>query len=112
MPGSDTFGDLVTIMDRLRGPDGCPWDREQTYATLRRYVLEECYEVADAIDRLDPEELREELGDLMFQIVFLSRLAQEDGHFTAHDVVRGIAAKMASPVPHIAIWIVSHIWAT
>jgi MazG family protein len=101
MAESESFGDLVSIMDRQRGPEGCPWDREQTYATLRRYVLEECYEVADAIDRLDPDELREELGDLLFQIVFLSRLAHEDGHFTAHDVVRGIAAKMVRRHPHV-----------
>jgi len=101
MPESETFGDLVDIMDRLRGPDGCPWDREQTYATLRRYLLEECYEVADAIDRSDLVELREELGDLLFQVVFLSRLAKEDGHFTAQDVVRGIAAKMVRRHPHV-----------
>ena len=88
-------------MDRLRDPDGCPWDREQTYATLRGYLLEECYEVVDALDRGDRAGLREELGDLLFQIVFLSRLAKEEGAFTAEDVVAGIAAKMIRRHPHV-----------
>ena len=101
MPESETFGDLVTIMDRLRGPDGCPWDREQTYATLRRYLLEECYEVADAIDGLDPDKLREELGDLLFQIVFHTTLASEAGQFTLADVARGVHDKLHSRHPHV-----------
>jgi uncharacterized protein YabN with tetrapyrrole methylase and pyrophosphatase domain len=88
------FEGLVRIMDRLREPDGCPWDREQDYRTLRGFLLEECYEVADALDREAPAELREELGDLLFQIVFLSRLAKEQGHFTVEDVIEGITAKM------------------
>ena len=75
----ERFENLVEIMDRLRGPDGCPWDREQTFATLRGYLIEECYEVADALDREDSAGLCEELGDLMFQIVFLARLAKEQG---------------------------------
>lgn len=101
MKGSDRFANLVEIMDRLRGEDGCPWDREQTYASLRGYVIEECYEVVDAIDRGDADALREELGDLLFQIVFLSRLAKEDGRFRAEDVVRGIAEKMIRRHPHV-----------
>jgi MazG family protein len=101
MSESVDFEGLVAIMDRLRGPDGCPWDREQTWKSLRRFLLEECYEVADALDRSDPGDLREELGDLLFQIVFLSRLAQEEGHFTAADVVRGIAEKMVRRHPHV-----------
>jgi MazG family protein len=88
-------------MDRLRSPDGCPWDREQDYGTLRSYLLEECYEVVDAIDENDLDALREELGDLLFQIVFLSRLAKEEGRFTASDVVRGIAEKMIRRHPHV-----------
>jgi len=96
-----TFEDLVAIMDRLRDPDGCPWDREQSYATLRGYLIEECYEVVDALDRGDPSALCEELGDLLFQIVFLSRLGKEDGAFTAADVVEGIAAKMVRRHPHV-----------
>jgi MazG family protein len=101
MTESADFKGLVAIMDRLRGPDGCPWDREQTWKSLRRFLLEECYEVADALDRSDPGDLREELGDLLFQIVFLSRLAKEEGHFTAGDVVRGIAEKMVRRHPHV-----------
>jgi MazG family protein len=97
----ESFETLVKIMDRLRDPDGCPWDREQDYETLRSYLIEECYEVADALDRGNPADLREELGDLLFQIVFLSRLAKEDGDFEAGDVVRGIAEKMIRRHPHV-----------
>jgi MazG family protein len=96
-----SFEGLVAIMDRLRDPGGCPWDREQTYATLRGYLIEECYEVVDALDRVDLPALCEELGDLLFQIVFLSRLAQETGTFSAGDVVEGIAAKMIRRHPHV-----------
>jgi MazG family protein len=92
---------LVEIMDRLRGPDGCPWDREQDYESLRGYLLEECYEVAQALDRGDREGLREELGDLLFQIVFLSRLASEEGRFDVRDVIRGIADKLIRRHPHV-----------
>jgi len=92
---------LVAIMDRLRDPDGCPWDREQTYESLRRYLLEECYEVVEALDRGDPGHLEEELGDLLFQIVFLSRLGKEDGKFTLDDVIRGIAEKLIRRHPHV-----------
>ncbi len=99
-PG-DTFEQLVALMDRLRDPGGCPWDREQTYATLRNYLLEECYEVVDALDREDRNDLREELGDLLFQIVFLSRLGKEEGRFTASDVIRGISEKMIRRHPHV-----------
>jgi tetrapyrrole methylase family protein / MazG family protein len=96
-----SFDDLVAIMDRLREPGGCPWDREQTYATLRGYLIEECYEVVDALDRADLSGLREELGDLLFQIVFLARLGAEDRAFSAGDVVEGIAAKMVRRHPHV-----------
>ena len=102
MPVRDgAFADLLNIMDRLRDPGGCPWDREQTYATLRNYLLEECYEVVEALDGGDREGLREELGDLLFQIVFLSRLAKEEGAFTAEDVATGIAEKMVRRHPHV-----------
>jgi MazG family protein len=97
----DRFEDLVALMDRLRAPDGCPWDREQTYATLRGYLLEECYEVVEAIDRDERGALKEELGDLLFQVVFLARLAQEEGAFDAAGVVRGIAEKMIRRHPHV-----------
>ncbi|HKQ60137.1 MAG TPA: nucleoside triphosphate pyrophosphohydrolase [Candidatus Polarisedimenticolaceae bacterium] len=96
-----SFADLVALMDRLRGPDGCPWDREQTYATLRGYALEECYEVVEALDRGDPAALCEELGDLLFQIVFLARLAQEQDRFTIHDVIDSITTKMVRRHPHV-----------
>jgi len=101
MAFSRTFDDLVAIMNRLREPGGCPWDREQTYATLRGFLIEECYEVVDALDRADLPALGEELGDLLFQIVFLARLASEDGAFAAADVVEGIAAKMVRRHPHV-----------
>jgi ATP diphosphatase len=97
----DRLEALVAILARLRGPQGCPWDHEQDYASLRRYLLEECYEVAEAIDRREPGALREELGDLLFQIVFLSRLAEEDGHFTIADVIRGIGEKLVRRHPHV-----------
>ena len=96
-----SFEDLVAIMDRLRDPGGCPWDREQTYATLRGYLIEECYEVVDALDRADLPGLHEELGDLLFQIVFLARLGKEDRAFDANDVIEGIAAKMVRRHPHV-----------
>jgi MazG family protein len=96
-----TFDALVEIMDRLRDPGGCPWDREQTYASLRGFLLEEAYEVAEAIDDGDPEHLREELGDLLFQVVFLSKLAKEEGRFDAADVIEGIATKMIRRHPHV-----------
>jgi MazG family protein len=101
MASARTFDDLVAIMDRLRGPDGCPWDREQTYATLRGFLIEECYEVVDALDRQELPALCEELGDLLFQIVFLARLGKEDRAFSAADVVEGIAAKMVRRHPHV-----------
>ena len=96
-----SFEDLVAIMQRLRDPGGCPWDREQTYRTLRGFLIEECYEVVDALDRSDLPGLCEELGDLLFQVVFLSKLASEDGAFGAADVVEGIAAKMIRRHPHV-----------
>jgi MazG family protein len=97
----ERFDKLAEIMDRLREPQGCPWDREQSYETLRSYLLEECYEVADAIDRQDHAALCEELGDLLFQIVFLSRIAKEENRFTVSDVIRGIAEKMIRRHPHV-----------
>lgn len=96
-----SFEKLVEIMDRLRGEGGCPWDREQTYETLRGYLLEECYEVAEAIDGGDRRALAEELGDLLFQIVFLSRLGKEERAFTVSDVIEGITTKMIRRHPHV-----------
>jgi len=92
---------LLALMDRLRDPGGCPWDREQTMSDLKVYLLEEAYEVVDAIDSKAPEALREELGDLIFQIVFLSRIAKEKGEFTVDDVLRDITDKMVRRHPHV-----------
>jgi MazG family protein len=92
---------LRDIMARLRGESGCPWDREQTLATLRTFLIEEAYEVIDAIDRGDPGGLREELGDLLFQIVFQSRIAEERGDFDLESVMRGIGDKIVSRHPHV-----------
>ena len=92
---------LREIMDRLRGPDGCPWDREQTLATLRTYVIEEAYEVLEAIQGGSPEALHEELGDLLFQIVFQARIAQERGEFDIESIMRGIGDKIVRRHPHV-----------
>lgn len=93
---------LLTIMARLRDPaDGCDWDRGQTFATIAPYTIEEAYEVADAIARSDMAELREELGDLLFQVVFHARMAEESGYFTFDDVAKAISTKMETRHPHI-----------
>ena len=92
---------LREIMARLRGASGCPWDREQTLATLRTFLIEEAYEVIDAIDRGEPAGLREELGDLLFQIVFQSRIAEERGWFDLDAVMRGIGDKIVRRHPHV-----------
>jgi ATP diphosphatase len=93
---------LVEIMERLRDPrDGCPWDREQTFETIVPYTIEEAYEVADAIERSDMEELRGELGDLLFQVVFYAQMARERGEFDFYDVVAAINEKMIRRHPHV-----------
>ncbi len=92
---------LVTIMATLRGPDGCPWDREQTIDSLKPFVLEETYEVLDAIDRHDHDGLREELGDFVFEAVFLAQLEAEAGRFTLADSVRSVADKLIRRHPHV-----------
>jgi tetrapyrrole methylase family protein/MazG family protein/ATP diphosphatase len=96
-----TFPRLVELMQRLLAPDGCPWDREQSPRTLRRYVLEEACEVIDAIDTGDTGHLREELGDLLLQVVFLSELGRRDAGFGPDDVVSGIVSKLVSRHPHV-----------
>jgi tetrapyrrole methylase family protein/MazG family protein/ATP diphosphatase len=88
-------------MQRLLAPDGCPWDREQTLETLRTFVIEEAHEVVDAIDRGSPEALREELGDLLLQIVFQSEIGRAKGWFGPDDVVHGIVTKMVRRHPHV-----------
>ncbi len=96
-----TLDDLVDIMAKLRGNPGCPWDKSQTQETLKPFLIEEAYEVIDAIDRNNTEDLIEELGDLLLQIVFHSRLAQERNDFDMGDVIEGICDKMIRRHPHI-----------
>jgi len=99
---SGGIDDLLAIMARLRDPaTGCPWDREQTFATIAPYTIEEAYEVADAIDRGDLADLRDELGDLLLQVVFHARMAQEQGAFDFADVVAAISDKMLRRHPHV-----------
>jgi tetrapyrrole methylase family protein/MazG family protein/ATP diphosphatase len=92
---------LVAVMRRLLAPDGCPWDREQTFESVRRYVLEEACEVIDAIENADQKALREELGDLLLQVVFLSELGRREGTFAIDDVVAGIVEKLVTRHPHV-----------
>src|SRR5579864_7893144 len=100
MPG-ESFVQLVELMRRLRAPGGCPWDRDQTFQTIKPYMLEEAYEVAEAIDNSDFPGLREELGDLLLQVVFFSQMAAEAGHFTVEDVVQAISDKLIRRHPHV-----------
>ncbi|MET0833027.1 MAG: MazG nucleotide pyrophosphohydrolase domain-containing protein, partial [Actinomycetota bacterium] len=93
--------DLVATETRLRGPDGCPWDREQTHASLARHLVEEAYEVLDAIEEGDPEHLREELGDLLLQVVFHAQLAEDAGDFDVDGVARAITEKLIRRHPHV-----------
>lgn len=96
------MAELLALMARLRNPEnGCPWDRQQTYATLVPYTIEEAYEVADAIAREDWVELRDELGDLLFQVVFYAQIAHEQGAFNFQDVTSGIVEKMTRRHPHV-----------
>ncbi len=102
MTPSREISTLLAIMARLRAPDGgCPWDLEQTFSTIAPYTIEEAYEVADAIARGDLSDLRDELGDLLLQVVFHARMAQEQGAFDFGDVVLAITAKMIRRHPHV-----------
>jgi tetrapyrrole methylase family protein/MazG family protein len=95
------FDELVDVMARLRRKDGCPWDREQSHESLKPYIIEETYEVLDAIDRKDDDELREELGDLLLQIVFHAQIAAEQSRFTMDDVAAAIIEKLKRRHPHV-----------
>ena len=97
----NNFDRLIEIMARLRGPGGCPWDAEQTHQSLKRYLLEECYEVIEAIDNNDPEHLKEELGDLILQPIFHSAIAIEKNEFDINDVIAGICEKLVRRHPHV-----------
>jgi nucleoside triphosphate diphosphatase len=102
LEAAEAFRELARIMARLRDPEaGCPWDLEQDFATIAPYTIEEAYEVADAIERGDMGELRDELGDLLFQVMFHSRMAEEAGAFALADVVAAINDKMIRRHPHV-----------
>ena len=98
---SAAFDRLVEIMRTLRSPDGCPWDREQTLSSLRPFLLEETYEVLDALDRADPKALCDELGDLVFEAIFLAQLCTEEGHFTITDALEAATTKLIRRHPHV-----------
>lgn len=95
------FAEAAEIMARLRAPDGCPWDREQTFDSIKRHTLEETYEVFDAIDRRAWPELKDELGDLLLQVLFYAQMADEAGYFSIEDVARGLSAKLTRRHPHV-----------
>ena len=95
------FQELLKIMERLRGEKGCPWDREQTRDSLKPYIIEEAYELIEAIEEEDPEKIKEELGDLLFQIVFQSQVAKEQNEFDISDVIEKIGTKMIARHPHV-----------
>ena len=97
----DTLSGLVALMARLRSPDGCPWDRKQTPESLKPFLIEECYEVIDALDEGSPDKVKEELGDLLFQIIFHARIAEERGQFTINDVISANIEKMTRRHPHV-----------
>ena len=100
-PEQKNFQDLVQIMRRLRGPGGCPWDAEQTHESLTRYLLEEAYEVIEAIEAHSVDHLKEELGDLLLQPVFHAAIAEEGGSFTIQDVIQTLCDKLVRRHPHV-----------
>jgi tetrapyrrole methylase family protein/MazG family protein len=93
--------DLVRVMAKLRAHDGCPWDREQTHATLARHLLEEAHELLEAVDTGDPDRIRDELGDLLLQVVFHAQMAAEEGAFDVDDVAEGLVRKLVHRHPHV-----------
>jgi MazG family protein len=97
----DLFAEAVSIMARLRAPGGCPWDREQTFASIRKYTLEETWEVLDAIERENWTDLADELGDLLLQVLFYGEMAAEAGHFSIGDVIAGLNRKLIRRHPHV-----------
>src|SRR5580700_9316393 len=95
------LAEAIRIMARLRAPGGCPWDREQTFDTIKRYTLEETYEVFDAIERRAWSDLRDELGDLLLQVLFYAQMASEAGYFTLADVAAALNSKLIRRHPHV-----------
>ncbi|HAG51017.1 MAG TPA: nucleoside triphosphate pyrophosphohydrolase, partial [Deltaproteobacteria bacterium] len=98
---NSAFTRLVAIMQQLRGHDGCPWDKEQSFETLIPFIIEEAYEVIGAIDAKSPKLLKEELGDLLFQVIFVCQLAKEEGYFNINDVITSSIEKMIRRHPHV-----------
>lgn len=96
-----TLDDLIYLMSRLRGPDGCPWDQQQTFASIVPHTLEEVYEVIDTLERQDWDHLQDELGDLLFQVVFYARLAEEDDLFNFHQIIDQLVSKLIRRHPHV-----------
>lgn len=101
LSAGEWFEKLAAVQARLRAPDGCPWDREQTHATLRTYLIEEAYEVLEAMEGGDDAKFAEEMGDLLLQIVFHSQIAKEEGRFSVSDVIREVHDKMVRRHPHV-----------
>ena len=97
----ELFSEAVAIMARLRAPGGCPWDREQTFASIRKYTLEETWEVLDAIERENWADLEDELGDLLLQVLFYAEMAEEAGHFSIREVITGLNRKLVRRHPHV-----------
>ncbi len=98
---SELFDELIQIMSRLRGEEGCPWDKQQTHESLKPYLIEESHEVLEAIDLKDPRHLTEELGDLLLQVVFHAQIAKEKGDFSSDDVLKGLVEKLKNRHPHV-----------
>lgn len=99
--GSSEWDRLLRIMETLRSPEGCPWDREQTHLSIRKNLTEECGELIEAIDAGDDNMMREELGDVLLQVVFHARIAEEDGRFTITDVLSDLCRKLITRHPHV-----------
>jgi len=97
----ERFAELLSVMAQLRGEKGCPWDQEQTHASLKPCLLEETYELLDALDKGDAKKIREELGDVLLQVVFHAQIASEEGQFTAQDVVRDLTDKLVRRHPYV-----------
>src|SRR5579872_7237251 len=100
-PSGEKFQRAVDIMARLRAPGGCPWDREQTFDSIKPYTLEETYEVFDAIERRDWPELKKELGDLLLQVLFYAEMAKEESYFTLDEVLDALSDKLVRRHPHV-----------
>ena len=99
--GAAEVAGLIEVMAKLRAKEGCPWDRKQTWQSLRRYVLEEAHELVDAVDREDPSAVLEECGDLLLEVVFMAQIAHEEGRFGMAEVARGITRKLIRRHPHV-----------